>query len=394
MFIYVVIGYAIDPDDVLMIDKDFSFLSIILAIITLFHGISSGIFAMLIFAIVMKYFYIDFKYFYYLKEFILIMIYGEFHFYWTSIINRLETEDHFKQHKLSELSKAFFMLKISYDQIEKSYVVKPMSLRNSIIKIKEHYKKEDSSSYYKEFLHLLQKTLHIDSAFLVKVENESDMKVLAQTSDNDTLDIKDLLIQDSYTKQMPLYVSLDSDYEESSYLASIPIVSKNRTIGLLIIAKMPFMSFNKDNLISATILSNYMFDEIDKMDILEQIDNFLPLFQSNFRFETYRLYKLNEKFNTDTTMLLFKSYNKLSIHLLIEIIEKNLRVLDIMSHIAIDDYQIVAVLFPFSDKTSTIGFIDRIYSIANIKEHKESIMHTSISIKDIELIEEYIKSDS
>ena len=68
MFIYVVIGYAIDPDDVLMIDKDFSFLSIILAIITLFHGISSGIFAMLIFAIVMKYFYIDLNIFTILKS--------------------------------------------------------------------------------------------------------------------------------------------------------------------------------------------------------------------------------------------------------------------------------------------------------------------------------------
>lgn len=157
---------------------------------------------------------------------------------------------------------------------------------------------------------------------------------------------------------------------------------------------MPFMSFNKDNLISATILSNYMFDEMDKMNILEQIDNFLPLFQSNFRFEAYRLYKLNEKFDTDTTMLLFKSYNKLSIHLLLEIIEKNLRTLDVMSHIVIDDYQIVAVLFPFSDRTSTVGFIDRIYSIASIKEYKEHIMYTSISIKNIELIEEYIEGNS
>jgi hypothetical protein len=137
-----------------------------------------------------------------------------------------------------------------------------------------------------------------------------------------------------------------------------------------------------------------MFDEMRKMEILKTIDNFLPRFQSNFRFESYRLHQLNKKFGTLTTMLLFKSHNKLSTHLLLEVVKKNLRTLDVMSHIVEEDFEIVAVLFPFADETSVNGFIDRIYLGADIKEDKEHVMHTSMSISDISLIEAYIGGSS
>ncbi len=385
------IGYAIDPEDIFMLNMDFSFLAIILAVITLFHGISSGFLAMLILAIVMHYAYAEFQYFYYLKEFILVMIYGEFHYYWNRIINQQNTENKFTREKLSQLSKAFYMLKISHDQIEKSYVVKPMSLRNSILEIKENHERDKSSNYYQEFLQLLQKTLNIEYAFLLTVEEYENMSVLVQTDSSETIDTKDLLIKDSYRKQMSLYVSTDGAYSGSKYLASIPAMIKGEIIGMLVISEMPFMSFNKDNLISATILVNYMFNEMKKMEIMKTIDNFLPLFQSNFRFESYRLHHLNKNFATETTMLLFKSHNKLSTHLLIEVIKKNLRTLDIMSTIKSENFEIIAILFPFADASSVDGFVERIYDKADIKDDTKHVRHTSISIGDIALIEEFIE---
>lgn len=391
MFLYLFIGYIIDPHDVLLINMDFSLLTILLAIITLFHGVSSGFLAMVILAFAIEYFYTEFKYIYYLKEFVLVMIYGEFHFYWNRIIDYYTTEDKYTKQKLSELSKAFYMLKISHDQIEKSYVVKPMSLRNSIFEIKEAYDRDKSNNLYQEFLLLLQKTLNIESAYLLAVERDEKMRILAQTDKNEIIDIEDLLIKDTFIKKIPLYVSAINGYSRSKYLATIPTLSNKKIIALLVISKMPFMSFNKDTLISATILVNYMFDEMHKMEIMKEMENFLPNFQSDFRFESYRLYNLNKKFGTETTVLLFKSYSQLNSHLLLELVQKNLRTLDVMSHIKRDDFEIIAILFPFADSTSVDGFVDRIYSFADIADTTASVKHTNFSIEDIALIEEYMR---
>lgn len=391
--IYLSIGYYVNPEDILMLKVDFSFLTIILAIITLFHGISSGLLAILLLGVSMKYGYTESQFFLFLREFILVMVFGEFHYYWSRIISQHATEDKFTRQKLSELSKAFYMLKISHDQIEKSYVVKPMSLRNSIQDIKKHYGKDGSDKFYQDFLQLLQKTLNIESSFLLSVQKNkkyNHLEVLAQLQEEESIDTQDLLIQDASKKLMPLYVSSDSAYSGSKYLAAIPAVLRGEIIGMLVISKMPFMSFNKDNLISATILVNYMFDEIHKMSILKNMEGFLPQFQSNFRFESYRLHSLNGVYGTESTMLLFKSYDKLSTHLLRESVEKNLRTLDIMSTIEGEDFDIVAVLFPFADKRSVDGFINRIYSSIDIKKSSNSIKHTSLSIRDIELVRKYI----
>ena len=392
---YLALGYYINPNDILMLHVDFSSLTIILAIITLFHGISSGLLAMLILAVAMQYGYEESHFFYFLREFVLVLIFGEFHYYWSRIIDQHATEDRFTRQKLSELSKAFYMLKISHDQIEKSYVVKPMSLRNSIINIKANSHQENSESLFGEFLQLLQKSLNIESSFLLHIETNkknTDMSVLAKFVDAEDIDTQDLLIQDAYKKSVPLYVSSDDSYSGSRYLAAIPALSYGEVVGMLVVAKMPFMSFNKDNLISATILVNYMFDEVYKMRIMQKMGGFLPQFQSNFRFESYRLHTLNRDFGTETTILLFKSYDKLATHLLREAVDKNLRTLDLMSYTQEDEFDIVAVLFPFADRTSVDGFVNRVYNSADIQKSSDRIKHTSLSIKDIALIEQYMQS--
>lgn len=393
---YLLIGYYVSPDDMLMLKIDFSFLTIVLAIITLFHGISSGLLAMLILAVVTQYGYKEPNFFLFLREFVLVLVFGEFHYYWSRIINQHATEDKFTRQKLSELSKAFYMLKISHDQIEKSYVVKPMSLRNSILDIKNHFDKDHGKKFYQDFLQLLQKTLNIESSFLLSIDNEKkDHQIaLLASFQEEEIDTQDLLIQDAFKKLMPLYVSSDDAYSGSKYLAAIPAVQNGKTIGMLVINKMPFMSFNKDNLISATILISYMFNEINKMKILKNMEGFIPIFQSNFRFESYRLYQLNRDFGTETTMLLFKSYNAMSTHLLKESVDKNLRTLDIMTSSQRDGFDIVAVLFPFADKTSVDGFINRVYSGVGIKKGENDINHTSLSIRDIELVREYVGCDT
>jgi len=388
---YIGVGYLINPKDILMLDSEFSFVTILLAIVTLFHGMSSGVFALVLLGTTMKLGYEEFNYMYFLRESVLMLIFGEFHYYWTRTIKQHAIEDKFTRQKLSELSKAFYMLKISHDQIEKSYVVKPMSIRNSILTIKEKFDIDNPEIFYQEFLMLLQKTLNIERAFLLSVEDEESMTMMAQTDKDEIFYKDDLIVQDAMIKKKPIYISSDDLYNGSRYLAAIPVVMEDRLIGLFIISKMPFMSFNKDNLISATILISYMFDELYKLRILNHIDDFLYRFQDNFRFEVYRLYNLNQKFKIESTILVFKSYDKVKTHMLHELVGSNLRSLDLMSYLTTENFDAVAILFPLADRSSVKGFVNRIYNNMHIDSSTLDIEQSSFSISELDTIKLYLE---
>ncbi|MDQ7066885.1 MAG: hypothetical protein Q9M40_02155 [Sulfurimonas sp.] len=73
-----------------------------------------------------------FAYIEFLVALMMTLIFSEFHYYWGQKIKQAEIQANYRGAKLDELSKAFYTLKISHDQLEKNYVVKPMSIRNSI----------------------------------------------------------------------------------------------------------------------------------------------------------------------------------------------------------------------------------------------------------------------
>ncbi len=387
--IYLGAGYFTNPQDICMLESSVSFLTIVLTIITLFHGISSGLLAISLFGVAMKFGYPDFFYEVFLSELVLVLIFGEFHYYWTQTIILQKTEAEFTRHKLFELSKAFYTLKISHDQIEKSYVVKPMSIQNSIRKIKDDFYARSRDDFFQQFLQLLKKVFTIEKAYLLEVEDNGNIVLVAASDEESEFDTKDLMVVDVFEKKMPIYVSGDEEYSAGKYLAVIPAVSDDTVVGIFAIEKIPFMSFNKDALISISILVNYMFDELHKMRILNGIRDFMPYFQENFRFEIYRLNRLYKKHSARSTVLIFRSKSKLKTHLILSVVEKNLRALDIMSSTSTDKADVIAILFPFSDVSSVHGYMEKVKQDVEIKD-SNLVEIASFPVSKIDLIESFV----
>ncbi len=386
--VYLGIGYVIEPHDICMLKSDMSYLIVILAIITFFHGVGNGLLAIALIGIAIYFGYESFEYKKYLELLILLLIFGEFHYYWQRIIDRYKTEAKFTENKLNELKKAFYMLKISHDQLEKNYVTKPMSLRNSIRHVKESLRSGEAHKGYQEFLSLLQKTLNIEIAHLGIYDAKGRLNVVANIGQGKPFNPKDMMIDVAYEKAMPIYVNGSDSYGSKDYIAAIPAISQKRVIGMLVIEKMPFMSFNKDNLITMNILLTYLFEEFNKLAILEKLTSFLPRFQENFRFEMHRLLELNRKFGIQSSVLVFRSKSDLEHHLLLEHIAKNLRALDIMSHYSDAKVNYVAVLFPFANISSTVGFVKRVLSLFE-SDVNSKVHYSTFDISKQALIAEY-----
>ena len=391
MGLYFAIGYMINPQDICMIESKSYQLTIIIAIITLFHGMSSGILAMGLVGFVLKFFYVEFPYELFISHFILVLIFGEFYYYWNRTIDSHSVENIFVNKKLSELGKAFYTLKISHDQIEKSYVTKPMSLRNSIAVIKQNLASDNPDRGYQDFLSLIRKTVNIDEAYIILVEEDGSMSTLAHTNEKSLFNPQDLMVQKAIEKQMPIYVSSNKLNGISEYLAVIPAISNKELKGLFIIKKMPFLSFNKDSFITISILVSYFFDELHKVNTLKTMDDLYGNFQENFRFELHRLDRLYQQYHIDSTVLVLKSYDKLQTHVLKENLDENLRTLEVYSLIEGDEFDAIAILFPLVDKASVKGFTKR---LIDIYKENELLEYSNFSMSEIELVLTYIKDET
>lgn len=390
LFLFSFLGYFVDSADPLLIHYEITYIIAVMAIITLFHGISDGLFAIFLLVIGMSFFYSSFPTEMFLKISLFTLVFGEFHYFWNRKIHQNTSKNAYLRNKLDELTNAFYMLKISHDQLEKNYLFKPMSLRNSIRKLKDTYSKNED--YFKEFSILLEKSFNVSKSQFYIVNDDKIYSVYDKDF-LDSLDIKDPMIEMVFVKKSPMYVSSQDMENNSKYLAVIPAVSANKVKGILLIEKMPFLSFNKDTLITISVLISYFLDELEKWNSIESSKNENNLIEDEYLFELNRLHKLYNDFEVESTILIIKTKDDLLSHLLLETINKILRSLDIVSSHQSNGYDVICILFPFADQASANGFLTRLFKLIKLKVDDEKVEYSYFNISELEIINQYSELD-
>lgn len=414
--IFLLVGYLTTPNDICLIQQKIPYLIVVLSILTLFHGFESGFIAMGILSAAMWLFYQKFPYIDFLTLLMMILIFSEFHYYWTKKIRELKTGDDYKASKLDELSKSFYSLKISHDQLEKNYVIKPMSIRSAIEQIieKNNYINVDdinaiNTQRYKNFMALLEKSFNVKRGLILhKLDQIHDKTMTLQNSiithssnyaDYDEAEIFDeYLIAKAIDHKKPIYISDEAGNpalkknQDSKFLAVIPSIYNDELIAILAIEKMPFMAFNKENLTSIAILLEYITIEIYKSNILNDSNRLTILKDGNFRYEYNKLNYLYKKYKVNSTVLVIKINNEIQTIKIHKTIQKLLRSLDMVTCVKNKDAYYLVLLFPLNDKSVAIGFLNRL--LYNIQHEKDKIFeYMTFAIKQDDLILQYITDD-
>ena len=416
--VYLLIGYLIDPTDVCILNSDISYILILLAIITLFHGFENGLLTLAILATAMWYFYPLFQYIEFLIALLMTMIFAEFHYYWTQKIKDAEINADYRGEKLDELSKAFYSLKISHDQLEKNYVIKPMSIRNSIEYIinKNRVIHEEGAShldkrrgYYKNFLELLEKSFSVSSALIIYNKEEefeghleyknADIVLSSTTPEMSMKDLfEDYLIDKSIGRSTAIFISdelgepsvnIDTN---SEFIAAIPAVYKNKVIAVLAIRKMPFMAFNREMLTSISILLDYFSVEINKKNMLSSYDEIDIIENEAFRFEYYRLKRLYEKYKVNSIILVLRVKSELQSVRIYEKIVKMLRSLDMVTMVETDGIYYIVLLFPLHDKSAALGYLNRLTNFLDEEKDKE-FNYMTFDLSQTSIFNKYLRED-
>ena len=393
VMLFFVVDYFIKPEDICHLQSRIPYLLIILTIITLFHGFESGMFAIGMIAVVMWFFYPSFPYEQFLILLMMTLIFSQFQYYWSIRIREAELMSEYKSIKLNELSKAFYTLKISHDQLEKNYVTKPMSLRDSLISIRKLSGTQEEK--YTAFLTLLEKSFSVELASIaIKKDDDNDIMEYERIATNkeieDDEDYEDALVEEVLRMNRPAYIS-DGKIDESKYIAVIPVVKRDFVTALLFIRNMPFMAFNRENLISIAILFEYFYNEFAKEELLYEYGNQLEVIHDReFKFELYRLYEMYLLYKIDSTILVLEFENEILALKVYEVINNILRSLDMVTYIEQNNIFYVSVLFPFADHSTALGFLERLKKNLSILAEAKEYEYFNFSLSKIELYDQLI----
>jgi len=416
--LYLGVGYLINAQDICMIDSQVSFILILLSVITLFHGFENGLFALVLLAFALWFFYPVFAYTEFLVALMMTLIFSEFHYFWTKKIKKAELDANYRGSKLHELSKAFYALKISHDQLEKNYVVKPMSIRNSIGEIirqkidvdndAEINLNERTKEYYKNFMILLEKSFSVSKSLVVYKSTQSTT-ILSEDNAlqvcSSTCAVKNLkgifnnyLVDKAISRQQAVFISDESgnpdleNLNETKFVAAIPSVLDGEVVSVLAIEMMPFMSFNRENLTSIALLLEYLSLSVAKEDSLYLSKELDSIEDKDFRNEYIRLKHLFDKYEVESTVLVIKIDNELQSLKISTLVQKMLRSLEFTTTLHSGKNYYIVNLFPLHDKSSAVGYVNRLQEVLD-DERDKKFEHMSFNMKESRVLNKYLKED-
>jgi len=230
------------------------------------------------------------------------------------------------------------MLKISHNQIEKNYVLKPLSIRSVLKEIRQMIIRKDPD-IFKNFLMLISRFTNVDSGSLYIKKGNKFVEV-ATIGEGIALDMKDPLVKKAFEDRKAVYVSISQlkDPGRSKYLSVVPVTDMDGNInGIMLITKMPFLSLNRDNLLSISVFLTYLFDEIFLSHSTDSLMKKFPQIPSYFIKELDKLIRLAGKYRIHSVIVVFYLKKEDFMEAIFEQIERNLRGLDLSARCSFKD---------------------------------------------------------
>ena len=352
--------------------------------LTLFYGLLGGLIFIGSSIPFFYFFYHNFPVKFLLWDLLLVLIAGEFFFYWKKKIQLAEEESAYFKDKLRKQTTDFILLKLSHDQLERHYLIKPVSIRSVLEQIKQHIIK-DKNTALKNLLNIINEAFNVEKGNFYLLTNNG-FKEVGYIGKSEPLDTNDPLVKEAIEVGKTVFVS--SRFEKTKYLAVIPVFdpkNEDEIVALFTLKEIPFRYLNADNILSINVALIWFIAELKKGEAARKLLEKIPYLPLEFAVEVETLRKLNLKFDIDSYIVIFKIEKEYFD--LIDFIQRRIRGIDIAFYKKDEktDSFLLYVLLPLSPLPSAEGFVKRI-----IKEVKRQIGKEAIEKIDIK----YLKVDN
>lgn len=353
--VFSIIGFHLRPKDPLFIKTPISPFLVFVSVFTLYYGFLAGLVIAVFSGLAFYKLYPSFPTSYFLWELLILLVASEFNYYWTNNVAIAKEESRYFKEKLREQTSEFVLLKLSHDQLENQYLLKPMTIRNVLKTIKEKAIK-NGMDVIPEFLNLLSQAFGIESASLYLKENK-DFKKVGDLGKGISLNKDDPMVSRTIETQEASFIS--SFNGKANYLAVVPLIVSDEVEGLFLIESMPFTNLNSDNMLSITVACNWLLREIKSAGIVGDLIKRFPNLSGEFLKELKICQDLYLRFGIESAVVaLFLPAEKED--LLSNFFDEGIRGIDMICKVDTDKGFVVLTLLPLSSLSVAKGFIERI----------------------------------
>lgn len=294
---------------------------------------------------------------------------GLFCSYWTTRLAHVEHLNHYLHAHLKDLSNDYYVLKISHDRLEHSYITKPLSYREAFYELRDQVIADQeamSEALAHRFLLLLSQFCLIHQMALFYRGNEKTMRGMAYLGDAFALDERDPLVQAAQQYRDGHYVSVSKvlSGHASQYLVVIPLLNRFRDIvGYVVIKDMPFWMMQEENIQSLTVFCEALSTYLDIPEKLKRLMREHPDFDYRFVEQCYSLVRLKRFSDIDSVLVCLCIQPCAEQAQIRAALELQKRSLDYQSYLQQEGNIYVFVILPLSDIQGENGYRNRIQKL-------------------------------
>ncbi len=240
---------------------------------------------------------------------LLTLISGQFSTLWERRLRRANQLSDHAGERFEQLSRAYFMVRLSHDRMEQNLISRPVTLRDAmkdlralqaghggeldnetgaaLISILVHYCSLESASIY-----LCKQGIPLDSP-------------LASCGKGTPLLRDDLLLRSVLEKGTTAYQSVDrlAQGERSAYLVAAPLrTSRGNLLGVLLISEMPFLYLHRETLQIIGVLLAYAADHSEAAVFSREVLTIYPDCPLMFASELIKMVRLKRDLGVSSSL--------------------------------------------------------------------------------------------
>ncbi|MGQ9850204.1 MAG: PelD GGDEF domain-containing protein [Aggregatilineaceae bacterium] len=369
------LGWWASPADPLLLQSGFSWLWLAPVLIALRYGVMPGIFSA--FGLLGDWaLYVNLSgqspdppRAFFIGGVLLTLICGEFHAVWRNRIERRDEVNLYLNERLTRLSRRYLLLHLSHDHIEQELLVRPGSLREALVHLRElnpGASTADPLPNVEVLLQLMAQYCQLESAavYLPPKGNGHHYTMappLAAIGKPPQLQGDDpMLLKAMEQRKLVHVVEQMAEQSETSHLVVAPILtSDDRVLGILAVSHIPFLALNRENLLMLDLLLSYYADVVQVGSKSQALRQELPGCPWSFVEELVRMQRIQRRTGIASHVVVFRFSGDKAFEIASEV-KRMRRGLDIVWSVDHGDHHTVAVLLPLSSGAGSEGYILRI----------------------------------
>jgi len=304
------------------------------------------------------------------------LIAGQFSSVWS---NRLRRSDQLSRHateRFEQLSRAYFMVRLSHDRLEQNLISRPVTLRQAMTELRGQITKTGpilNPVSAAELMSILVNYCALASAAIYPVKGGSIFtEPLAKCGQDTPCLPDDLLLRSAMESGHTAYQSADRLREEqhSRYLVAAPMrASSGKLLAVLLVTDMPFMALHRETLQILGVLLAYAADHIESADSARQLLTVYPDCPTVFGAELFKMVRLRRDLDINSALAVISLGPHPRREEICLMLERQLRGLDHGWRRDLGWAVQFAVLMPFAGPAATEGYLARLGAMLHKQFH-------------------------